>query len=426
MKTLVKSLLCAATLALTVTGCEKADNHRSDTEVSPQVLKTFAEQFPGAENVMWSVKGNYAVANFYWTGSRAAIGQTNCSAWFDNSDGAWSMTETEVRFTSLPQAVKEAFEASEYATWQIDNEVDVLYRNGEVEPEVYVLEVKLDGREMDLYYTPDGVLVKSLADAGENYDYGEFIPSAPSAGVDEYIRTHYAAARVIDVDVENGGTEVELLDNGVKRELLFDRNGAWIHTKTEVRRAELPAAVTNAWAASEYAESKSFRLDDADYFETAAEGTFYRLELESRNGDVKIKITPEGELSLYAPTTNESMGLSQLSETFIRENYPGATIQEWDFEKGFLEVEILHEGIKKEIVFNGSEAWIRTSWEVRQNKLPATVISALENSSYASWEFDGADYVQTPEGAWYEIELEEERSDREVTIAVTEEGTFRN
>ena len=417
----VKNLLMVATTALLAVGCESNTGGGAADTVSPKVLGAFAERFPDAQNVSWSVKGDYAVATFYWSTRAAAA---NCSAWFDNIGGSWSMTKTEVPYSMLPQAVKSAFEASEYATWQCDNDVDVLTRSGEVEPEIYVIEVEQAEREMDLYYSPDGVLVKTLADAGPDYDYGDFIPARPVAGVDEYLAANYPGARVIDVDVESEGTEVEIIDNGVKRELLFDRNGAWQYTKTEVRRSELPAAVTGAWASSQYAEANGYRLDDADYFETASDGTFYRLELESRNGDVKLKITPAGELSLYEPSFDLGTGGSGAVDTFIAETYPGAMILERDSEDGYLEVEIRHEGHEKSVLFNGAGAWVKTSWEVRYNALPAAVTAAVAASEYASWKFDDADYVETPDGAWYEIEMEQERPEREVKLRITEDGTL--
>lgn len=245
----MRNLLVAAA-AFLAAGCERSDGERgSGGEVSPQVLAAFAERYPGAQNVSWSMKGDYAVADFYWAGTRAAL-STNCSAWFGNADGRWTMTETEIRFEALPQAVREAFAASEYASWRVDDRVDVLYRAGDVEPEIYVIEVEQGGREMDLYYSPDGVLVKCVADADPDCDYGDFIPAEPAASIGEYIRTHYPSARVIDVDAEYEGTEVEILDGGVKRELFFDRGAAWQYTKTGVRRADLPEAVTAAWAAS--------------------------------------------------------------------------------------------------------------------------------------------------------------------------------
>ena len=57
--------------------------------------------------------------------------------------------------------------------------------------------------------------------------------------------------------------------------------------------AALPAVVKQALDASEYA---GYRVDDVDHYVTSAE-EYYRLELESVMGDVKVKITATGELS---------------------------------------------------------------------------------------------------------------------------------
>ena len=353
---------------------------------------------------------------------RAAGVAANRAAWFENGDGAWSMTETDIRFDQLPEAVKRAFAEGEYADWRVD-EVDMLDRDG-VEV-VYVVEVERDGREMDLYYSADGVLVKSVADAGDDYDYGDFIPSRPSDGIGDFIASRYPGARVIDVDAEYEGTEVELIDaDRVKRELFFDRSDAWQYTKAELRRSELPQAVTAAWEASDYSEAKGYRLDDADLYETASEGTFYRLELESRRGDVKVKVTPEGELSLYTPQEGgDGAAVGADVEAFIRTNYPGAVVLEKDSDDGFLEVEIRHDGREKELLFNGAGEWVKTSWEVRVRELPAAVTDAIRRSDYASFGIDGADFVETPDGDWYEVELEDDR-DREVTLRVTAEGAI--
>jgi hypothetical protein len=53
------------------------------------------------------------------------------------------MTEKEIRFADLPEAVKNAFGASEYgqAPWRADDEVDVLKRNGDSEI-LYVIDVE--------------------------------------------------------------------------------------------------------------------------------------------------------------------------------------------------------------------------------------------------------------------------------------------
>ena len=88
------------------------------------------------------------------------------------------------------------------------------------------------------------------------------------------------------------------------------------------------------------------------------------------------------------------------------------------------EVEILDGGVKRELFFDRGAAWQYTKTEMRRAELPEAVTAAWAVSEYAGWEFDGADYLQTPDGAWYALELEEERTDREVTLRIAENGTI--
>ena len=72
------------------------------------------------------------------------------------------------------------------------------------------------------------------------------------------------------------------------------------------------------------------------------------------------------------------------------------------------EVDIIDGNISKEIVFNSSNEWISTSWDVRRNELPETVTHAIASSEkYAGYQIDDADFVETPdEGEYYLVELE--------------------
>lgn len=428
MKKLVRNLLGVVVLSLLTAGCEKDEMGGSSgiDGVSPQALASFEKLYPGAENVRWSVKGDYAVATFYMEQTRATASVANHSAWFENNGGAWSMTETDMSYEGLPQEVKTAFETSEYKeqNWHVE-EVDMLSRGGNVEETVYVIEVEKSGREMDLFYSPQGDLLRTVADAGDDYDYEDFIPAKPAGEIESWIAAQYPGSRIIDIDREEEGTEVELIDaDRIKRELVFDRTNKWLYTKTELYRNQLPENILAAWAASQYAESKGYRLDDTDHYLTASDGEFYRLELESASGDVKIKITPDGKVSSYEHSDTGSQVSTEV-DAFIQSKYPGAVILEKDTDNGYLEVEIRHDGREKELLFNGAGQWLRTSWEIRYAELPQAVKDAISGSDYTNWQFDGADFVQTSEGEWYAVELEDERTDREVTLRVTEKGEIQ-
>ncbi len=432
-RTLFLTIIAAA---LAVVGCQKDDpvnGPPTSTNYNDSAVKTLTAMYPDATNISWSINGSYYVADFSCPITRAG-GTTDCTAWFDYS-GKWYMTETDITFADLPEAVQAAFLASEYASWTIDD-VDMLERTG-VET-IYVIEVEgIENGvkvEYDLYYTEDGTLVKAVADAEEDYDYSDYIPADNTtvSGIKSYIETNYPGARYLDIDYEDGMTEVEILYNGVCYELLFDSNEAWVYTKTELKT--VPEIVSTAIAASEYA---SYRIDDVDYYETASNGNFYLVDLESANGDVEVMITLDGVLTVVTGnvtggtgsttggttggTSNSSM-LSETVTTFINTKYPGATIREFEYDDGYLEVEIYHDSREKNVYFNGSEEWVRTEWDVRASELPTAVTTAIQNSQYSTYQIDDIEYVETPTTEYYLIELEKGNS--EVTLRITPDGTI--
>lgn len=402
------------------TGCSDDEDGRPPVTnpVSAEVQASFAEQFPGARDVEWEVRGTYAVADFSYADSQSGD-WVSSTAWYSQTDGTWLMSEYDLRFERLPEAVKTAFQQSEYAGWHVDD-VDLIRRDGVTL--LYVVEVEQGGQEMDLYYAEDGVLVKALADTDGRHDYSDLIPATPTGSVQEFIQSRYPGARIVEIDADDGLTEVELIDaDHVLREAVFNRSGEWLYTQTKVRRADLPATVTDAWNASEYAAANGYRLDDIDYYETASDGNYYRLELESRYGDVKLKVTPDGDLSLFTPTGGGTIVADTVDEA-IQRLCPGAIVIEKDYDDGYLEVEIRHEGREKEMLFNGQNDWVLTRWDVAYRELPEAVLTAFRQSEYAQWELDGITYTQTPTGEWYVLEVEDYRTDTDRYLRITPGG----
>lgn len=417
--------------ALSLASCKKGCTGDPDAPpVSAQAEAALRAKYPMASNVRWQTKQGYVVANFSLGVTRAAADGTDLSAWFDNG-GAWYMTETDIPFSMLPEAVRTAFNATEYAAapWRADD-VDMLEREG-VET-VYVIEVEKreNGREteIDLYYSADGVLVKKIADAAPDYDYGDYIPSKPATGIEEYIRTHHPQARITDIDYERGMTEVEIVEGRTPRELLFDASGAWVYTKTEVRLNEVPETVIAALRNSDYA---SYWIDDIDHYLTP-DKEFWRFDLESALGDVKVDIATDGTLTLKQPggTTgggsasgpgNGGMVSAAVSE-FIARKYPGAQIMEYDYDDGLLEVEIWHDNREKDVYFNGRNEWVYTEWDIRRSELPKAVADAIASSQWATFAIDDLEYIQTPGGEYYLVELE--RGKQEVELRITAEGVI--
>lgn len=279
---MIKNVFILAALSLCLfQSCDNDDNEPVPGYVNAVTKAAFDEKYPSAKDVEWETRNDYIIVDFKQD-------KIEKEAWFDNN-GGWYMTETDIPFAQLPEAVKTAFQQSEYAAWKVDD-VDMIERKDA--ETVYVLEVEQGNNDVDLYYSPDGILVKTVVDTDADDGYEGFIPSQPSSSVDAYLKEHYPAARIVDIDRENGMTEVEILDGMVYRELLFDNGGAWVQTKTELRTSALPEVVAATIRASQYA---SYRIDDVDFIQTPA-GEWYLVELESGNREVKLRIDAAGTI----------------------------------------------------------------------------------------------------------------------------------
>nr|WP_302986656.1 PepSY-like domain-containing protein [uncultured Alistipes sp.] len=274
----------AAALALfTATGCDMDDDDDDRlTYVPSGVEETFRAMYPRATSVRWSDRSGYIVADFREDGTAA-------QAWFLPA-GEWHMTDTDIRYAELPQAVRTAFETGDYASWRVDD-VDLLSRRG-LET-VYSIEVERGESEYELLYAEDGILLSALPDT-DGGDHADMLPSNLPQGVQSYLSQHYPDARVVDTEFERGVYEVEIVDGRTVRELRFDADGNWLETRTEVRVSSLPAAVLDAVRTSQYG---SWQIEDADLVQTP-DGEWYEVELEEPRTDreARLRVRADGTI----------------------------------------------------------------------------------------------------------------------------------
>ena len=165
MKNLFIMTLCVSVMALA--GCNKAS---ADNDIR-KAKAELAARYPDATNVKWVSKNGYTVAKFNRLATRSANLEYDYSVWF-NGTGTWCMTESEVTYEALPEAVKTAFEASEYAAWKIDD-IDKLERAGM--ETFYVIEAETKSgnieKEADIYFLETGAVIKVVLDVEDDYDY---------------------------------------------------------------------------------------------------------------------------------------------------------------------------------------------------------------------------------------------------------------
>ena len=316
----------------------------------------------------------------------------------------------------LPEAVKTAFEASPYASWRIDNEIDKLQRSDNSET-LYIIEASpKEGNvetEVDLYYTEEGILVKEIVNAEADNDYYEYLPQQPEGNIQTWLDQNFPNARIVDYDCEQN-----------EHEILFDNQQQWVYTKTEYERRDLtqiPTSILNHLRTSPYYTSDN-AIDDVEKYTTRDNGTYYCFELKTAyDDDVKVYVNETGIIS--RPQNGNDGGNSNVPvedelQNFIDQKYPGAIILEKDYDHGYLEIDILHDGIEKEIKFNGQNQWVRTEWEVRQ--LPDAIKNTITTQGY-TLDDNEFGYVETADSIWYEVEVRKGRDELKLYISPTGE-----
>ena len=138
------------------------------------------------------------------------------------------------------------------------------------------------------------------------------------------------------------------------------------------------------------------------------------------------KLLPILFISLFAllACEEENIALNNDIRNFIEQKYEGATIlyAEKDF-NGEIDVEIIHGNIRKEVKFNRKNSWINTTWDIAINELPGAARESILDK-YPEYRIDDVDYVETPTGDHYKVELE--RGEREKIVLATAEGEILN
>lgn len=257
------------------TGCNDDDDTYTPDE---NIQKAFTNKYPNASRVKWEKEYGFYVVDFYFDGF-------DREAWI-NTQGEWVMTESDILYNDLPPKVQSAFKESEYKDWKIDD-VDMFER---VDMEtVYVIEVEQRKQETDLHYTEDGTLFKIVNDSNNNNDHH---PTSIPEILKTYINTHYQGAVILEIDIENGITEIDILHEGKSKEVHFNAQNEWLSTSWDVREIEVLKVVMDAINL----KYQGYRIDDIEY-EERPNGNVYVFELEKQNNpDIYVTVDMEGKV----------------------------------------------------------------------------------------------------------------------------------
>ena len=141
-----------AVAALSLLSCEKYE----DGKPSKDVRTEFKDMYPDARDVEWEAERGLWQVSFE-TGTPPAVEEHE--AWYD-ANGNWIRTETDILASELPQSVKDAIAASEYASAVILHD-DIEYVTTP-DGDYYSLELMYNGVKIRLNVTEGGEVSKPL------------------------------------------------------------------------------------------------------------------------------------------------------------------------------------------------------------------------------------------------------------------------
>ena len=119
-------------------------------KIPAEVTEAFKAKYPAATNVEWRDK----LSNF------SAIFDSDNEQYEAkfNSKGEWQLTENEIDESDLPEEVKEGYDKSKYAEWEIGKVHKIELADGSLQYRVE--SVKSDVRKKNLYFNSEGRLIK--------------------------------------------------------------------------------------------------------------------------------------------------------------------------------------------------------------------------------------------------------------------------
>lgn len=273
MKTTLFLSMLTLTCSILTNGCHAQRGNLP----GQQTVEAFKAQFPRARHTEWDNKQGFHVAEFYDSA-------TECEAWFDHN-GKWTLTKRELRYDMLPTAIRNSIEKSVYGNWKKDD-ITKIERPG-VSP-VYIIEVEKNDQETDLYYAENGQILKTLQDLQPDKPLS-YTPLPVE--IQTQITQKYPQAILIDTDREKGKYEIDILDQGITKEVLFNGT-SWESTSWKVDPTAVPSVVLEALHQSSYGK---YRIDDIHFMETPNH-RYYHFELEQGPQEVYLSIDPNGNI----------------------------------------------------------------------------------------------------------------------------------
>lgn len=95
-----------------------------------------------------------------------------------------------------------------------------------------------------------------------------------------------------DWEAQKETYEADFLVDGKEKEASFSTAGKWLKTKTEITKAELPAAVVKTVTTGELA---AWQMTDFSHVESADKGLYYKIRFKKGQEEQSLKFDANGK-----------------------------------------------------------------------------------------------------------------------------------
>jgi hypothetical protein len=252
-----------------------------------------------------------------------------------------------------------------------------------------------------------------------------------------------------EVGTFGGSATAKSTDNAPTAAWYKKGQGQRAQTERDIPYSAVPQAVRSTHESGKYG---AWRVDDVDELTKIIDGTtsvIYVIEVEQGDRDLDLYYAADG---VFMREVRDDDGnddnewsynhvpveASNDMKAFIAEKYPNARIIDIDddydyntyFGEHLTEIEIRDGRAEKDVHFNTSSQWVFTETDDDDTVLPQAVKTTI-NTKYPQsegWDYDDeANHLETPnDGNFFVVEVENERTDREMGAMFRESGEFVN
>ena len=113
-----------------------------------------------------------------------------------------------------------------------------------------------------------------------------------------FLKQRYPAATILKSEKETNGTEVDIQEKNLHKEVWFDTKEQWVSTHWEISARDVPAAIMDALQNSAY---NQYKIEDITAIERP-DGLFYDFELKQDNNEIHIILDSEAQIVIKSST----------------------------------------------------------------------------------------------------------------------------